>query len=225
MKGSAHRIIVDAIATLVPEYVSRALGSFGDRLNAVEQRAAVPGPAGKDGSPGADGKNGEPGAPGRDGVNGTSVSVDELVPLVRQTVTDAIAALPPPQDGRDGQDGKDGRDGADGMSVAVDDVLPIIQQTIADAVGLIERPRDGADGKDGQPGRDGEVPPALLHRLEEFERERAEQVSTAEVLATFTALLRKEWAPILSPPQAVTIEKRVVRDSHGRVVGSIETRV
>lgn len=157
----------------------------------------------------------------------------------RLAIVEQRAPIPGPagQPGKDGEPGpegtpgRDGHDGKDGQSVAIGDLLPVIQRTVAEsvaeAVGALPAPRDGMDGQNGQPGRDGrdaEVPPALLYRLEEFERERAEQVSMAEVLATFSAALRKEWAPILTPPQPTTVVKRVIRGNDGRIAAIEETR-
>jgi integrin beta 3 len=89
------------------------------RLDWVEGRALLPGPAGpagpagKDGAPGANGKDG---TPGRDGVDGVSVMGLK---------------------GDDGADGKDGAPGRDGR-----DALPMPGPAGRDGI-------DGKDGKDG----------------------------------------------------------------------------
>lgn len=54
------------------------------------------------------------GAPGRDGVDGKSIAIDDVAPLIAAEVEKAVAAIPVPKDGRDGLDGASGVDGAAG---------------------------------------------------------------------------------------------------------------
>lgn len=84
---------------------------------------------------------------GEDGKDGTSVTLEDVTPLVEEAVERAVASLPPPANG------KDGRDGVDGTSVTLEDIQPMIERAVAQ----IELPvpvngKDGADGKDGEPG-------------------------------------------------------------------------
>jgi hypothetical protein len=96
-----------------------------------EAIAAIPAPL--------EGKPGEPGRDGIDGKDGTSVTIDDVMPIIRE----AIEAIPAP---------KDGVDGKDGSSVTIDDVAPLIEEAVAKAVSSIPVPKDGADGRDGKDG-------------------------------------------------------------------------
>lgn len=70
---------------------------------------------------------------GRDGIDGKSLTLDEVRPLVAE----AVASIPAP---------KDGINGIDGKSVTIDDVKPLIDE----AVKAIPTPKDGRDGIDGK---------------------------------------------------------------------------
>jgi hypothetical protein len=104
-------------------------GTPGDR--------GQPGERGEKGADGINGKDGAPGERGEKGLDGTSVTVDQVMPLLEATLTKnllewerrandamtkAIERIPAPKDGRDGTDGIDGRDGFgfDDMSVEYD---------------------------------------------------------------------------------------------------------
>lgn len=79
-------------ADAVHDYIGRALQPLADRIKAIESREPV---NGKD---------------GRDGIDGKSVTVDDVVPMLRELV----AAIPPAKDGERGAQGEPGRDGAMG---------------------------------------------------------------------------------------------------------------
>ncbi len=106
-----------------------------DGADGGQGKDGAPGLDGKDGAPGLDGKDGEPGRDGidgKDGKDGTSVTLDDVAPLVEATVAKAVAAVPAAKDGAPGADGEDGRDGLPGVP------------------GLTgEKGVDGIDGKDG----------------------------------------------------------------------------
>jgi integrin beta 3 len=102
------------------------------RIEALEGRAAVPGPmgpqgeAGADGAPGLDGRDGAPGPAGpagERGIEGKAGPQGEQGPA-------GIAGL----DGKDGAPGRDGADGAPGLDG-----------------------KDGAPGRDGKPGERGQA--------------------------------------------------------------------
>ena len=59
--------------------------------------------------------------------DGKSVTVEELSPLVEESVQRAVAALPVPVDGKDGRDGTDGKDGERGLEGPAGK-LPIVQE-------------------------------------------------------------------------------------------------
>ncbi len=107
------------------------------RIAALEAAlAAFPAPA-----DGRDGKDGADGAPGRDG---TSVTIDDVMPEMLAHLDTFLASIPMPADGKDGVPGRDGADGKDG----VDGEAGADGKDGADG-------RGGRDGQDGAPGRDG----------------------------------------------------------------------
>lgn len=119
----------------------------------------------------------------KDGVDGKSVTLEDVTPMLGELVNKAVAAIPVPKDGKDGRDGVDGKDGRDGIdgekgldgkdgrdgvdgkngndgvSVDIKEVELIVIKQVDSAVSKIpkaENGRDGRDGLPGVPGRDGE---------------------------------------------------------------------
>lgn len=135
--------VLKGIAPVVREYVSEALRGLTGRVEELETRPAVTGPAGKDGRDGIDGKDGAAGAPGAAGKDGA----------------DGLHG----KDGRDGIDGKDGavglngKDGRDGLNGK------------DGAAGLNGKDgRDGIDGKDGANGLNGkDADPTVIAELQQ----------------------------------------------------------
>lgn len=82
-------------------------------------------------------------------VDGKSVTVDEVRPLLEQMV----AAIPRPKDGAPGRDGVDGKDGVPGAN-GKDGRDGVDGKPGADGVHGKDG-ANGADGKDGAAGRDG----------------------------------------------------------------------
>ena len=109
------------------------------KANADEQAARVgealakvkDGEPGKDGEQGIPGERGEPGEPGKD--------ADPEV--IKEMVSEAVAALPPPQEAKE----------ADPEALA-----RLIAQEVEKAVSGLPAPKDGRDGRDGLPGIPGE---------------------------------------------------------------------
>jgi len=110
-------------------------------------------------------KDGKDGAPGRDGIDGGSVKLDDLVPIISVEVSKAVSAIPIPKDGEPGAPGRDGidghpgergidgaagRDGTDGTN-GIDGKDGAPGERGADGA----HGRDGIDGKEGDAGRDG----------------------------------------------------------------------
>lgn len=93
-------------------------------------------PRGAKGDVGERGDPGETGAIGERGADGKSVSLEDVVPVLRELV----AAIPVPKDGRDG------RDGEDGASVTISDIEPILREMVA----ALPLPKDGESGRDGR---------------------------------------------------------------------------
>lgn len=100
------------------------------RVEAVETRASVPGPAGPAGANGLNGKD------GRDGVDGQDAPTVDLEEVARR----AAALVPAGKDGAAGRDGQPGVPGVPGRDGAPG-----------------ERGEKGLDGKDGKDGRNGTV--------------------------------------------------------------------
>jgi hypothetical protein len=120
-------------------------GEKGDKgIDGLPGRDGDRGEKGLDGAPGRDGDRGIPGERGEKGADGTSVTVDQVLPLIEapvskwmlecerranDTLNQAIGRIPVPKDGANGRDGIDGKNGIDGAA--------------------------GIAGEKGAPGRDG----------------------------------------------------------------------
>lgn len=172
MTASDLASIISGVAPVVREYVAGAISSFGDRLQALEQRMLSV----RDGKDGI----GIQGEPGQNGKDAEPVDIDALVLRV-------AALVPAPVNGRDGANGKDAddsliaelkseiaavraelavwggltpsdvkailedriaampaaKDGADGVSVDPADV----EAMVAKAVAAIPPPQHGQDGR------------------------------------------------------------------------------
>lgn len=144
-----------------------AAGPAGER--GEKGADGLPGQNGNDGSPGSPGERGEKGErgeagqQGESGIDGKSITVDDIRPLV----DDFLKSIPLPKDGRDGvagKDGQNGRDGVDGKSVTAEDIATIIESAVSKAaldverrgMDLIQRCIDRIPKpKDGEPGKDG----------------------------------------------------------------------
>lgn len=143
--------LLKAVATVIREHVSSAVTAFVDRVEKIE-RAIAELPVPKD---------------GKDGLDGKSVTIDEVQPLVDLAVAASVAALPPAKDGKDGKDGENGVDGLDGKSVTVEDLLPTIKGWFDE----LPRPVDGKDGKDGADGKSvtvADVQPLIAAAVEQI---------------------------------------------------------
>ena len=90
----------------VHDYIGRALAPFATRLKALEESRPQGGKDGIDGQNGTDGKDGEAGKDGVDGKDGTSVTLEDVAPLIEE----AVKLIPVPENGKDGRDGADGKD-------------------------------------------------------------------------------------------------------------------
>jgi len=135
----------------VKVYVGRSMQSFADRIDALESRALVAGP------------------PGADGKDGTSVSLEDLLPIVQEAIGDlnvfkaglvqrvesVIDSIPAPVAGPPGDPGKDGE------SVEAEQVQRMVDDMVAAAMASIPRPQNGIDGAKGEAGRDGKDAPQL----------------------------------------------------------------
>lgn len=150
----------DALEASV-SYTRKHVARLVERIKALEERAAVPGPQGPAGRDGVDGKDGVPGCDGQDGRDG----IDGKDGTPGANGKDGIDGL----NGKDGRDGKDGAPGKDGKSLTIEDIRPIFDVEVSKALLDIERRsqekidkaissiqvKDGIDGKDGRDGVDG----------------------------------------------------------------------
>lgn len=104
------------------------------RVEKVLSDMPVPtnGKDGKDGVDGTNGLDGQPGAEGAAGKDGTSVTLDEIKPLVCEAIDSIVAGWEKPKDGKDGRDGVNG---ADGKSICLDDVRGWLSDLVDKAVG------------------------------------------------------------------------------------------
>ncbi len=121
---------------------------------------------------------------GRDGSDGSSVTADDVMPVLEARLAELVAAIPVPKDGKDGLAGKDADPEVtaalvreevgkamsaiptpkDGTSVTVDDVAPLIVEEVERRMGehasALSRQMDEAVAaipvpKDGIDGKDG----------------------------------------------------------------------
>lgn len=110
---------------------------------------------------------------GIDGKDGTSITPDDVAPMLKSLVDTAVAAIPAPRNGVDGAPGEKGADGKDAEPILLSDVakellaMPelktLVSLLVAEGVAeyIKANPvRDGRDGKDGEsikgePGKDG----------------------------------------------------------------------
>lgn len=101
-------------------------------------------------------QRGEKGDPGEKGLDGLSVTLEDVAPVIADAVAKAVEALPAPERGDKGDPGEKG---ADGVSVSLEDVSPLVVEAVSKAVADLppaERGEKGEDGRDGADGKDAE---------------------------------------------------------------------
>ena len=103
---------------------------------------------------------------GERGEDGQSVTVDDVLPTLKEQVDAYLKSIPVPENGKDGADGKDGQDGEkgdpglDGLDVKDlfraegGRLVAVMSDGQTKDLGVFVG-KDGADGKDGAPGSDG----------------------------------------------------------------------
>jgi len=174
---------IDALEQRAPIVMQGERGEKGERGEEGAQGVAGPpgepgaagrdGTDGKDGESGAQGERGAEGAPGRDGdpgaagpvgpqgekgldgKDGTSITLEDVRPMLAALVSDAVAAIPKPQDGERGERGEKGESGQDGRTLTAEEIRPVVAEFVAKAVAEIPVPKDGQRGEIGPSGRDG----------------------------------------------------------------------
>lgn len=146
--------------------IHASLAQHAERIEAIEKREPVAGPAGKDGAPGSQGPQGEPGPAGEKGEPGPAgepgqSAYDAWREMGHEgTPADFLAWLK----------GEKGPKGEDGASVTADDIKSVVdaraaeweldferraQDVLQRAIDRMPAPKDGIDGKDGINGKDG----------------------------------------------------------------------
>ena len=154
-----------AFGAELADIVKTATAPLLRRIDQLEKQLAEM-PSVRDGKDGADGRDGS------DGKDGASVSLDDVLPALKDQVAEYLSGIPAPQDGKDGANGKDGADGRDGEKGDPGrDGLDVKDLFRADGGRLVAVMSDGttkdlgeyvgkdgaagANGKDGADGRDG----------------------------------------------------------------------
>ena len=154
-----------AFGAELADIVKTATAPLLRRIDQLEKQLAEM-PSVRDGKDGADGRDGS------DGKDGASVSLDDVLPALKEQVAEYLSGIPAPQDGKDGANGKDGADGRDGEKGDPGrDGLDLKDLFRADGGRLVAVMSDGttkdlgeyvgkdgaagANGKDGADGRDG----------------------------------------------------------------------
>ncbi len=149
---------LEARGALTPEYVASTAESMialVARVEAIEQRAAVPGPAGEVGPQGTQGEPGPPGPMGNKGADG--VGLEGPRGAQGEKGVDGVAG----RDGLAGVQGQAGRDGVNG-----------------------ERGLPGTDGKDGLDGTlEGVSVVQVDERSFEFRREAGDVLGRVSLAA------------------------------------------
>lgn len=201
-KGEPGDKGADAVAPdpqVIAELLSHQVKTLAETQIKSLFAEAAPTLKGADGEPGKHGDKGpsgesikgEPGAPGKDADPVDTVALaatvlDQLAPIAKQQIDDAVAALPL---------AKDGKNGADATPVDVDalaaSVTAVVETRAAAKIDsmfqALPAPKDGANGNDGLPGAQGapgkDVDPAVVDELRALAASvQAALVNTQEAL-------------------------------------------
>lgn len=123
--------------------------------------------------------------------DGTSVTADDVVPLIADEVSKAVKSLPPPKDGE---------------SVTVDQLAPLVQEEVAKAVERLPAPRDGKDA-------DPEQMAALVAKaVADIPRpEDGRSITPEEVAPMLSELVSKAVAEIPRPKDGESISATEVQ--------------
>ncbi|UIK05011.1 hypothetical protein [Neorhizobium galegae] len=147
MNNREIKAMMAELAPVIREFTQLAIAPMIDRIAAVERRLdLLPIPRdGKDADMSeirgiiaeeikavkAAIDNLEPGLPGKDG---SSVSIDDVLPTLERRVNDFLSAIPTPQDGK---------------GVSVEDVAPLVSSEVEKRFAALPKSKDGNPGKDG----------------------------------------------------------------------------
>lgn len=95
------RELGEAIVAQVRAFMARELKPWAERIDSLERREPIAGPAG------LPGKNGAPGLDGRDGKDGKDAepfNPESIRSMLAEMVANAVAEIPRPKDGEPGRD-------------------------------------------------------------------------------------------------------------------------
>lgn len=187
--------------------IAPTLKRLAARVAAVEGRSAVPGPVGEKGQPGRDGVDGKDGAPGAPGLIGKD-GAPGLPGAPGLAGKDGAPGLPGIA-GKDGSPGLQGKDGAPGAPGAMGPAGP-----------RGERGERGEPGPMGSPGEPAAPPAEWAARMLALEARHIEEMPGDEIVAELAGLLRRDLLGAL--PVAPTMQKRILRDRHGKIERVIE---
>lgn len=150
MNNREIKAMMAELAPVIREFTQSAIAPMIDRIAAVEKRIdLMPAPR--------DGKDADiseirgiiaeeikavkaaidqmaPALPGLPGKDGSSVSIDDVLPVLERRVSEFLSAVQPPQDGK---------------SVTLEDVAPLISSEVEKHVDALPKAKDGDPGKDG----------------------------------------------------------------------------
>lgn len=153
------KAMADGLIETVKGYVRVVQDGLAARIDGLEQTVkAIP-----------CGQDGKPGEPGPKGEDGKSITVEDVRPLISETVAKAVDAIPRPEvdyarvtgvvkemvglipPAKDGVDGKDGQDGAPGKDADAEAIKKDVLEQVAKVLDAIPTPKDGVNGKDADP--------------------------------------------------------------------------
>ena len=106
MRQEHIRAILEGLIPVVKEAIAAEQKPLIQRIDELEKRTPEKG------------EPGDPGQPGAPGKDGTSVSVEDVTPVLADLVGKAVAALPPAQKGEPGEPGLRGEPGRDGRDAS-----------------------------------------------------------------------------------------------------------
>jgi hypothetical protein len=129
------------------------------------------------------------GQQGPQGEAGTSVDIQDLIPIIVAEVETAVAGIAPPKDG------EPGAPGADGKSVTIDDVRPLIEEVVS----AIEPAKDG---KDADPV---EIAALIVEDVAKLIPVPADGkgVTVDEVMPAIQEMIEQKFAEIAKPKDGV----------------------
>lgn len=150
-------VSVEKAASLLPKPVEGQTFTLSDIKSLIAEgveKSISALPQGPQGAPGVDGRDGEKGDTGPAGNDGRSITVEDVLPTLKQIVSEEVSKLPKPERGEKGEPGDRGADGTP-ASVDEEEIAEKVLSQVMEALKSIPVPKDGKDGRDGIDGKDG----------------------------------------------------------------------